>query len=261
MATEVLQERSVESIVNKTLPDLPVELIGEIASHLDSASLHNLRNTTKWLAAAVEYRYTERHPTHTVCHHAKQLPGFLNQLTMPAIYTHINRLELRDGKFATAYPAFTTFSLPHLSELVLVGIELDGMSLLNTCVHHKATLRSLSIQNVYLEELCYWEAILFTMRTKLDVLQDKGLLYKSTFTGRLARVCLPLECRNDDLDTAMGLKISKTSRSGRHRKLIVDPNSSMFIHTGRDEIKQLIESYFRSVDRRTIDQVSDILCN
>lgn len=159
MATEVLQERHLDSklakIGDNTLPGLPVELIDEIAGRLDSASLHNLRNTTKWLAAAVEHNYARRHPTHTICHHAKQLPGFLNQLRMPAIYTHINCLEMTGGISAMAYPAFpSTFWLPHLSKLVLMDIEMDDMYLLNICIYHRPILRSLSIHNVCIKNLC-----------------------------------------------------------------------------------------------------------
>jgi hypothetical protein len=74
-----------------SLPGLPVELISRIAGYLDSASLHNLRNTTKWIAAAVDFDYTQRHPNRTVCRSARQLPGFLKQLTLPAINMHIKR--------------------------------------------------------------------------------------------------------------------------------------------------------------------------
>ena len=225
MATEEFQECFVESIGNKTLPDLPVELIGEIASHLDSASLHNLRNTTKWLATAVEHHYIKRHPTHTSCRDAKQLPGFIKQLTMPAIYTHINRLELTGGMSATAYPAFPSmFWLPRLSELVLVDIEMDGVPLLNMCIYHRPVLRSLSIHNVYLESLWCWETLLFAImrQLKLDVLRAKGLSYKSDFTGFQSRINLPLEGRILGLEGAEGIK-------------------------GSGEIKQLMDVYF--VDR------------
>jgi hypothetical protein len=222
MSPNALLDLPVQSIGDNTLPGLPAELIGKIASHLDSASLHNLHNTTKWLAAAVDYHYTKRHPTHTICHGAKQLPGFLKQLTVPAICMHINRLEMTGGMSAAAYPAFQSIWLPHLSELVFAGIEIDGSSLLSMCVHNRSTLRSLSIHNVYLEKLWCWESLFFDIMRllRLDVLRAKGLLYKFDFTGFLSRVCFPLEDRFHGLEGGEGLK-------------------------GNNEIYQLMDQYFR----------------
>jgi hypothetical protein len=212
----------VESIGDNTLPGLSAELIGKIASHLDSASLHNLHNTTKWLAAAVDYHYTKRHPTHTICHDAKQLPGFIKQLTMPAICMHINRLEMTGGMSAEAYPAFQSIWLPSLSELVFVGIEMDGPSLLSMCIYNRLTLRSLSIDNVYLEDSGCWESLFFAIMRllRLEVLRVKGLSYKSDFTGFLSRVCFPLEDRFHGLEGAEGIK-------------------------GNNNIYQLMDQYFR----------------
>jgi hypothetical protein len=229
MATEVSQECHLlsKSIGDNTLPGLPAELTGKIASHLDSASLHNLHNTTKWLAAAVDYHYTKRHPTHTVCHGAKQLPGFLKQLTMPAIYMHINRLEMTGGMSAAAYPAFQPIWLPSLSELVFADIEIDGSSLLSMCNYNRLTLRSLTIHNVYIEKLWCWESLFSaTMRLlRLNVLRAKGLSYKSDFTGFPSRVWFPLKDRFHGLEGGEGLK-------------------------GTNEIYRLMDQYFR--DRKML---------
>lgn len=59
------------------------------------------------------------------------------------------------GISAMAYPAFpSTFWLPHLSKLVLMDIEMDDMYLLNICIYHRPILRSLSIHNVCIKNLC-----------------------------------------------------------------------------------------------------------
>ena len=194
------------SVSSVTLSGLPVELIGEIVGHLDSASLHNLRNTTKWLAAAVEYNYTKRHPTLTVCRDARQLPGFLKQLTMPAISMHIKSLKL-SGVSAKAYPEFPSmFYLPHLKRLVLKGLVMNSTSLLNICSSHQATLRSLKIDHVYLKKVGHWEVLLFQILVLLQLrsLQARGLLYKSGFTGFLSKVYLPIEGRINVLEGLPG---------------------------------------------------------
>jgi len=182
-----------------SLPGLPVELISRIAGYLDSASLHNLRNTAKWIAAAVDFDYTQRHPNRTVCRSARQLPGFLKQLTLPAINMHIKRLTLSgksSGKSTKPYPAFpSTFHLPHLKKLVLRCLEMDGNSLLNMCSSHKATLRTLKIDRVFLKKKVHWEALIFQILAtlQLEKLQARDLLYQSDFTGFLCKVYLPFE--------------------------------------------------------------------
>jgi hypothetical protein len=202
-----------------SLRDLPVELISQIAGHLDSASLHNLRNTTRWVAAAVDFDYTQRHPSRTICRSARQLPGFLKQLTLPAINMHIKRLTL-SGKSADHYSAFpSTFHLPLLKRLVLQGIVMDGTSLLNMCSAHRATIRSLKIDRVLIKKVGHWEALFFQILAmlQLEKLQARDLLYKSDLTGFLCEVYLPIEGRISGLE---GLK-------------------------GRTEIKDLVQHYFR----------------
>lgn len=240
--SETLPGLSVESTGDNTLPGLPIELVANIASNLDSASLHSLRNTTKWLAAAVDYNYTKCHPTRTVCLGAHRLPGFLKQLTMPAIYTHINRLTLTgSGMSATAYkyPAMQTmFFLPNLKRLSLRHMEMNSISLLRTCYSHTTTLRSLSVHNVYIENPCHWEALLFLILVlfKLDTLQAQGLRYTSAFTGFISRINMPIRGRIGGLE---GLR-------------------------GRRQIKQLINDYFHeghmSSYSMRIDGIVPILC-
>jgi hypothetical protein len=177
-----------------SLRDLPVELISQIAGPLDSASLHNLRNTAKWIAAAVDFDYMQRHPVRTVCRSARQLPGFLKQLTLPAINMQIERLTL-SGKSAEPYPAFpSTFHLPHLKRLVLKGIVMDGTTLLNMCSAHRITLRSLTIDRVYIKKLGHWEALFFQIMAmmQLELLQVRDLMYETDLTGFPYKVCLPI---------------------------------------------------------------------
>jgi hypothetical protein len=209
MITEVSQ-------VPASLPGLSGELIGEIAGYLDSASLHNLRNTTKWLAAAVDYHYTKRHPTRTVCRHAKQLPGFLKQLHLPAINMHIKQLILCGGGSAEPYPAFPSrFFLPHLRRLVLNNLVMNITPLLHMCTAHQLTLRSLKIDYVYLGKVDQWEALLFQILVllKLKKLQLQDLLYKSAFTGFPCKLYLPIKGRIDGIE---GLRDKKQIRQLMH---------------------------------------------
>jgi hypothetical protein len=227
---ETISGPPVELTSKNTLPGLSVELIGEIASHLDSADLCSLRKTTKWLATAVDHHYRWRHPAHTTCRNVQQLPRFLCQLVRPAVYTNINHLTLTGGLSAEAYPAFSMFYLPHLSELVLVDIKIDSISLLNMCSIHLATLRTLSIHNVCLESLGPWEALFFMIMVllKLDTLKAKDLTYESDVTGVLSMANLPSEGLVHGLEKAEGLK-------------------------GCREIKQLMNSYLHDGDGKLYD--------
>lgn len=195
-----------------SLPGLSGELIGEIAGYLDYASLHNLRNTTKWLAAAVDYNYTKRHPKRTVCRHAQQLLGFLKQLNLPAINMHIKQLTLSGGGSVEPYPAFPSrFFLSHLRRLILKCLVMDITSLLHMCSAHQSTLRSLKIDQVYLRKAVHWEALLFQtlVLLKLKKLQLQDLLYKSEFTGFPSKLYLPIKGRIDGIE---GLKGKKQTR-------------------------------------------------
>ena len=229
--SEAQSETQLEAYVAvppASLPGLSGELIGEIAGYLDSASLHNLRNTTKWLAAAVDYNYTKRHPKRTVCRHAQQLPGFLKQLSLPAINIHIKQLTLSGGGSVEPYPVFPSrFFLPHLRRLILGGLVMNVTSLLHMCSVHKSTLRSLKIAHVYLRRVDDWEALFFQiLLMKLKKLQLQDLLYKSAFTEFPSKLCLPIEGRTDGIE---GLK-------------------------GKKQIRQLICDYFHEGSAQAFDK-------
>ena len=134
---------SVDSVPSNTLQGLIPELIGEIASHLNSADLHSLRNTAKWLTVGVDHHYHKRHPTHTICRGVQELPRILNQLATPAVYRNIAHLTLTGSMSDTPYPAIRhMFKLPRLETLVLKDIEMDAISLVQTISYHLGTLRS-----------------------------------------------------------------------------------------------------------------------
>ena len=216
MATEVLPELVLQNTSDKpelhlsaplnTLPGIHPELIGEIASYLNSADLHSLRNTTKWLAANVDHYHNKRRPTHTICRNVQELPRILNQLATPAVYRSITHLTLTGSMSDKPYPEIRhMFKLPRLNTLVLKDVKMDGISTVQTISYHKGTLKNLHLHHVDLGRLRYWEAIMFMIMVnrKLETFQAEGLYY-STFHCPRIEIYTPLPDLIDGLEAIRG---------------------------------------------------------
>lgn len=190
-------------------------MIGEIVSHLNSVDIHRLRNTTTWLAAAVDFHYRKRHPTHTTCRGEQKLPALLNRLAMPAVYPPITHLILTGGKSTklnTLYPAADhMFKLPRLNTLILNDIDMDGIFTIQILSYHQGKLNNLSFHNVELGTSGEWEAILWLiMKTmKLEMLQTQDLCYISNFDCLPCEIYLPMPDRIDGLEGAKGRRMIK----------------------------------------------------